>query len=374
MFWHNYFYRLKCVLRDRQMMFWTLLFPIILASLFFLALSNIGSIDNFEKINLALVLNSDSHENTAFLKAATETDLFNITEASEDQAHQLLNDNQVDGIVLFDQEPRLIVSRSGINQTIIKSFVDQYLQISSSLVTIMTNNPQVPVSSLINSLATPDEYINEVTSSRNQPDQVVNYFYSLIAMACLYGGFLGLKEITSIQADLSSEGARVSIAPTSKLKVFLSSILAATTVQLAVISLLMCFLILVLGVNFGDQLAYIALTCVVGSITGVSFGAFIAALVKRGEGVKIGILIGSTMAMSFLAGLMVENMKYIISQKLPILSYLNPASLITDSFYALYYYTDHSRFFTNILLLCAINIVFSVMTFLVIRRQKYASL
>lgn len=374
MFWHNYFYRLKCVLRDRQTMFWTLLFPIILASLFFLALSNIGSIDNFKQINLALVLNRDEHENTAFFKAAEEADLFNITKTSQEQANGLLNDNQVDGIIIFDRNPELIVSQPGINQTIIKSFLDQYLQISSTLTAIMTDNPQVPVAGLIDSLAASDDYITEVTSSRNQPDPVVNYFYSLIAMACLYGGFLGLKEISVIQADLSNEGARVSVAPASKPKVFLSSMLAATTIQVVVITLLMCFLIFVLKINFGDQLAYIALTCLVGSITGVSFGAFIAAIVKRNEGIKIGILIGSTMAMSFLAGMMFENMKYIISKNLPILSYLNPANLITDSFYALYFYTDHSRFFTNILLLCAFNVVFSIITFLVIRRQKYASL
>lgn len=355
-------------------MFWTLVFPIILGSLFYLALSNIGNIDNFEKINLAIVLNSDEAENTAFLETVTETDLFNITETSKDQAHELLNDNQVDGIILFDQNPELSVSQSGINQTIIKSFLDQYLQVSSTLNTIITDNPQALSSGLIDSFTDPTEYVTEVTPTRNNPDPVVNYFYTLIAMACLYGGFLGLKEITTIQADLSTEGARVSVAPANKLKIFLSSILAATTIQMVVIALLMCFLVFFLKVNFGDQLVYIAITCAIGSITGVSFGAFIASVVKREEGVKIGILIGSTMAMSFLSGMMVENIKYTISQNMPILSYLNPANLITDSFYALYYYPDHSRFFTNILLLCAFNIVFSTMTFFVIRRQKYASL
>lgn len=374
MFLHNYFYRLKCIFRDRQTMFWTLVFPIILGSLFYLALSNIGNIDNFEKINLAIVLNSDEAEHTAFLKTATETDLFNITETSKEQAHELLSDNQVDGIILFDQNPELIVSQSGLNQTIIKSFLDQYLQVSSTLNTIITNNPQALSSGLIDSLTDPTEYVTEVTPTRNNPDPVVNYFYTLIAMACLYGGFLGLKEITTIQADLSTEGARVSVAPANKLKIFLSSILAATTIQMVVITLLMCFLVFFLKVNFGDQLVYIAITCAIGSITGVSFGAFIASVVKREEGVKIGILIGSTMAMSFLSGMMVENIKYTISQNMSILSYLNPANLITDSFYALYYYPDHSRFFTNILLLCAFNIVFSTMTFFVIRRQKYASL
>lgn len=374
MFLHNYIYRLKCILRDRHMIFWTLLFPVILAILFDMALSNISNIDDFEKINLAIVLKSESEENTAFLEAADDTDLFNITDTSEAKANDMLNNNQVDGVILFDESPQILVSQSGINQTIIKSFVDQYLQITSTLTTIISDNPQSLNSGLIDSISDQQEYLSEVTPSRNAPDQLVNYFYTLIAMACLYGGFLGVKEITALQADLSDVGARVSVVPANKVKLFLSSILAAATVQLGVITLLMCFLIFVLQVNFGDQLAYIALTCLVGSLTGVTFGAFIAAVVKREEGVKMGILIGSTMAMSFLAGMMVENMKYMVSKNLPILSYLNPATLITDSFYALYYYPDHSKFYLNIAILCVFIAVFLSMTFFVIRRQKYASL
>ncbi|WKY48041.1 ABC transporter permease [Eubacteriaceae bacterium ES3] len=374
MFFHNYIYRLKCILRDRQMMFWTLLFPIILGSLFYLALSNISSIDDFEKINLAIVLKEDSEKGSSFLEAAKETDLFIISEPSQEEANEELFNNQVDGIILFDQTPALIVSQSGINQTIIKSFVDQYLQVSSTLTSIITDNPQALSAGLIDSLTDNQQYLTEVTPSRNNPDQLVNYFYTLIAMACLYGGFLGLKEITAIQADLSEVGARVSVAPANKLNIFLSSMLAAATIQMTVIAVLMSFLVFVLKIDFGDQLGYIALTCLVGSITGVSFGAFIASVVKREEGVKMGILIGSTMGMSFLAGMMFENMKYLVSKNLPILSYINPANLITDSFYALYYYTDHTRFYTNIILLCGFIAVFLTLTFLVIRRQKYASL
>ena len=58
MFFHNYKYRLKCIVRDKSMMFWTLFFPIILAILFNLALGNIGSADNFKPINLEVVKNS----------------------------------------------------------------------------------------------------------------------------------------------------------------------------------------------------------------------------------------------------------------------------------------------------------------------------
>ena len=88
----------------------------------------------------------------------------------------------------------------------------------------------------------------------------------------------------------------------------------------------------------------------------------------------MGILIGSTMTMCFLSGMMYADMKYIVATKIPILAYLNPANLITDSFYALYYYNTHTQFFTDILLLCGFTVIFSTITYFVLRRQKYASL
>ena len=138
--------------------------------------------------------------------------------------------------------------------------------------------------------------------------------------------------------------------------------------------MLLAFLIGGLGISFGNQIGYIALTCVVGSLTGVTFGTCIGSIVKKGEGLKIGILIGSTMIMSFLAGMMSADIKYIVMTKAPILGYLNPANLITDSFYALYYYNTHTQFFTDILLLCGFTLLFSSVTYFVLRRQKYASL
>lgn len=166
----------------------------------------------------------------------------------------------------------------------------------------------------------------------------------------------------------------MNMTPMHKAKMILASMGAAITFQLAVVSALILFLIFVLKIDFGNQIGYIALTGVVSSITGVTFGTFISSTNRKSEGVKVGILIGTSMLMSFLSGMMYDKMKYIINSKAPILGYLNPANLITDSFYALYYYDTHSRFFLNIGLLCGYSILFGVITYLSLRRQKYASI
>lgn len=384
MFMHNYLYRLKCIIRDKQNMFWTLIFPILLGTLFYLALSNVHSTENFTQIKLGIVDNDEYRSNTAFvnaIEAVSSTDnstnvnnLFHLTYISMEEADRLLENNDIKGYIYFDNEIKLVVKQSGINQSIIKGFLDDFIQTSSTLVTIINKNPAAIETGLLDNVSNRTDYIRKVTVSKSAPDTIVNYFYTLIAMACLYGGFSGLKEVTALQANLSPQGARVNMAPTHKLKLILASMSAATTVQLGVIAVLLGYLTLVLKIDFGNQLGYIALTCIVGTITGVTFGACIATVIKKSEGLKIGMLISLSMIMSFLSGMMYDKMKYIVSAKAPIFGYLNPANLITDSFYSLYYYDTHTRFFTNIVSLCCFIVFFSTITYLVLRRQKYASL
>jgi ABC-2 type transport system permease protein len=152
------------------------------------------------------------------------------------------------------------------------------------------------------------------------------------------------------------------------------SAFAAISVQVAQLTVLMLYLVYILKINFGDQIGYIALTGITGIFLGVTLGMLLSAALKTAESAKVGILIGVTMALSFLSGMMVMEMKYIISTNVPILAKLNPVNLLTDCFYTLYYYDDHHQFFNNIIMLWIFVLVFGAITYLILRRQKYASL
>ena len=362
------------------MIFWTFLFPILLATLFNMAFANLSSSGAFSEIKIGIVNNAEFNKNTDFIKAITsvsnadKNNLFNVKYTSKEEADKLLENSSIEGYIYFDHEIKLVVKESGIKQSVLKGFLDDFKQTSSTIVTITSKSPASIHNDLIESASNRIDYLKEVSVSKSVPDVTVNYYYTLIAMACLYGGFWGLKEVVSIQANLSPQGARVNMAPTHKLKVFSVSILAASTVQLMEIFALLAYLSLVLKINFGSEVGYILLTCAIGTITGVTFGAFIASIIKKEEGIKIAILIGFTMTMSFLSGMMYDKMKYIVNTTVPVLGYINPANLITDCFYSLYYYNTHTQFFTDIILLCCFTIFFSLITYFILRRQKYASL
>jgi ABC-2 type transport system permease protein len=378
MFVHIFIYRLKCLLRDRETVFWTLMFPIILAVLYNLAFSNLNKAEVFKAIDIAVVDNEQYRDDISFKTAMEEASrgedrLFNLTVASEQDAERMLKDNSIAGYIAAGNPPKLIVRKSGISQSIIKSFIDNYIQTVSAAKSILAENPAAG-QELFASIADSRQYVREVSGTSVEPDNVLNYFYSLIAMSCLYGGFFGMREITDIQADISPLAARVNTAPVHKLKAFISSVCAAFLVHVAEMFALLVFLRFVIKVDFGSKTGYVILTTVVGSAAGIAFGALVSAIAKKSENTKVGIIISVSMIGSFLAGMMYQGMKYIVAKNVPVLSWVNPINLVTDAFYRLYYYDGFSRYFLNLGALLIFIFTCCTVIYLIIRRRRYASL
>jgi ABC-2 type transport system permease protein len=376
-------YRLKCFFRDRQMLFWTLIFPLLLATLFNMAFSNLATIDQFISIKVAVVDTAEYQGNKVFQSAlasvsksetAAGSGMFQVALTDRAQAEKQLEDNLIDGYIYLENGIKLVVRRSGLNQTIIKSFLDDYSQTYDAVAGIVQVNPAALQEGLLAVVENRQDYMQDIPASRTTTDPAVIYFYSLIAMTALYGGFWGMRVVSEAQADLSPQGARVSVAPVHKFKRLLVDIAAAFVIQFAIVMIVIAYIALVLKSEFGSQWGYVVLTAFVSCFVGVSYGACIAALVKKGEGIKTGVLIGSTMLMSFFSGMMYHGIKYIVTQAFPFMAWVNPANLMTDAFYALYYYDTYDRFFQNIAWLLAFGIVFCLLTYIVLRRQKYASI
>lgn len=382
MFGHIFINRCKCLVRDTSVMFWTFLFPIILASLFALAFSNLSSAGRLGAIKIAVVNNDEYQSSHGFqaalasvAKSGTRGDagLFDVRLGSRRQADAWLKNNKIDGYIESRDGPRLAVRESGIKQTIIKEFLDDYLQKSTALTAIMRINPKAAPDAMAD-IQQNHNYIRAVSPTGAEPNTTLNYYFALVAMACLYGSYWGVKEVVAVQADLSPQGARASLAPVRKTRMLGPALCAASAVHIISVFILVAYLALILKVDFGNDLLKVLLTCVMGSLVGIFMGALIGAIIKKEEAVKIAVLITVSLLLSFLAGLMIADMKYIVTSSAPILAYVNPANLITDAFYSLYYYDTYSRFYINIGLLAVFITVFYIGIYLITRRQRYASL
>jgi len=114
--------------------------------------------------------------------------------------------------------------------------------------------------------------------------------------------------------------------------------------------------------------------CAAGAICGAAFGAMIGCVVKGSERKKSGVMIGISMIMSYMAGMMDIGVRHPIATKAPALALVNPANLICDALYSLYFGLGPARYGRSILLLLALAAVFSLIAYGKLRRQKYASI
>ena len=66
MFYHNFKYNLKILFRNRALVFWTYIFPILLGTLFSLAFSNIENKEKLDIINIDVVNDNNFNKSIAY--------------------------------------------------------------------------------------------------------------------------------------------------------------------------------------------------------------------------------------------------------------------------------------------------------------------
>lgn len=354
-----------------------------------MAFSNIENSEKLDVIDIAIVNNQDFKNNKelqeTFKKLSDKKSdeyLFNIKYVSEDKAKKLLDDHQITGYLIIEKdEPEIVVSKNGINETVFQYVVEQINQTSiivKDLIVSELENNETNIDyekidqDVLKKIQT--QFVNIENISNENLSYTMIEFYTLIAMVCLYGGILGVASMNQNLANMSSNGKRIHISPISKGKTILSSILASYMVQLIGITLLFIYTIFVLKVDYGTNFPLIILLALIGSLAGLTLGIAIAVLIKASETVKTGIMLSITMLGCFLSGMMGITMKYIIDKNVPIVNKLNPASMITDGFYSLYYYDTQNRYWFDIISLLIFSAVMIFLSLISLRRQKYDSI
>lgn len=381
MFFHNFKYRLKTVFHAKEEVFWILIFPILLGTCFYAAFSNVTeSTENFSTINVAIVLDDNSQSESikevfnSMSVDENEDGLLSITYCDINNAKSLLNKEDITGIIQFtENSPEIIVNEDGINESILKAIVDKYVQSADILANIGQKNPEA-LANVIDSIYNEVEYITTNNLSDGNMDMFTDYYYSLIAMTCLFGSLSGQSCAEKLKANISAQGMRKSLTPANRLVLILSDFSATYLLQIVANAILVCYLNFVLKINLGANFWLIMLTVATGSLIGVSMGIFIGSIPKISSTIKLTIISASTLFSSFLSGLMVGGIKYNIEEYIPIVNKLNPATIITDALYSLNVYDTYERFTVCIISLVAYCVIFCVASYLMTRRESYASL
>lgn len=382
MFFHNLKYSLKSLIKNKGLLFWTFLFPLLMATLFNMAFGNWVESEKFESIDIAIIKNSYYEDNEVAKRvfesiSSDEDRVFNITYVSDDVALKLLNDDKIAGYIkYYDGGSDITVKSNGISATIIKSVVDEidtYNVLFNDLIEKELTS-SFDIDKAVTEAIKKFENIQVKTKdvSVKKLDIAVIEYYSLLSMTCLYGGFIALTCISNSLASISSRGKRVEVAPTKKSVIILSSLLSSFIVQMIGALLLLAYLKLI-GVNLYANVLGLMVVTVLGVLAGIALGLLISVVNNKNEGVKFGIVIAVSMACSVLAGLTGVSLKYVVDSNFPIINKINPAAMITDGLYALYY-EDISRFNYNMISLIIFVVVLVFISVVSLRRKKYDSI
>ena len=96
----------------------------------------------------------------------------------------------------------MYIKNNGFSQSIIKTFLDTYEQKNQTINHIIQLNPDIVKNGQINLISNLfRNFIVDGGAKDKNPDNILIYFYSLIALSCIFGANWGFAEAVNIQAD-----------------------------------------------------------------------------------------------------------------------------------------------------------------------------
>lgn len=372
-------YRMKTMLRQRSLLFWSLAFPIILGMLFYFMFGSINDLEQFRKVPVGIPKNEALPEGFIQMmkEVKTENDvpLFEIKEYSDQKkAEEALQAEKIYGIIRQEKELSLIVKKSDNYSSLIKTFLDQYRENSTLIDQNAAKDPQKTADFVRNITDDTSVKIREIPLKGTDKDPYAQYFYALIAMTCLIGTMVGMHNGNDIQADLTTVGARRNVAPTPKLRQVLYDFIASYILYCIIVAIVVAVCVFVYDQDFGQNGCLVLVGGWIGSFTALAIGEMIALFIKGPVQKKEGVCVAVFMISSFLAGLQWGDITYILEEKCPVINRINPGTLIVNGFKSLSVYGDIKSYLINMVMLTLTGIACMAICIWKLRRARYESI
>ena len=357
--------KLKVCVNNKQNIFWTLMFPMIMGTLFTVAFGDIYDTYKFEPIKTAVVFDTDNTEiieqTKAFLEGVSSDGkkILDVQYMEYEEAEELLKDGEkVNGIIRVKEDGRLTLDlmSNGNFSTIQQSVVTSYNQSVSLIEKVAKEHPE-KLAKLLQGLEDSVSFVSSKSLGGDNKDPFVSYFYNLLAMTTMFAAMNSIRIGNNTQANMSKVGARANVSPVRRMTFQAAGLIAAYIVSVVVVELALTFMLLVLRVNFGGDVLMIYLTSALAALLGVSLGFFIGNIGSFNLDKKEGILVGITLLGCALSGLMYGDMKVIITEKAPIINKINPTAVISDSYYCLNMFGVGSRYLETVIYMAVLSAV-----------------
>lgn len=391
----------KSLVRTPSVIVWVLAFPLIMSAIFLFMFSGMRTDGVVDPVPVALVTPAGEKDGAPAGSFAQVVDV--LAEPGEDQlldlrhveaaadAADLLAAGEVDGYfeLADDGTPALTVGSAytlasadgatAVNRTILETVASSYVQSRALLEEVAQRDS----AALADPAAVADALGTQVDVEQTQitharPEEIVRYYYALLGMGALMASQAGMLAVAYAQPGVSALGARRAVSGTSRLRQLAGCVLGAWAVSTVALTLAFAFLRLVVGVDFGGREGLALVSVAVCALLATALGACVGALpIPAGISARSGILTALTCVLSLFAGLygtaameLADN----LAHTLPWTSWVNPAKLVCDTFYALYYYTSLAPFAARLAACVAGALALLAVAGAIFRRQSYEHL
>lgn len=426
--WASFKYSLLQLVRVPGVLIWTLVFPIVLGSLFVMMFGALDERAEAVSVNVVVVDEEQakgeersalSFENIAraaqagaqvgsvfdeetfggqafasFMEALGEGDdaLFNITYVSSPEEAAALvreslgTDDEYAGYVQYvDGEVRTVLAKATsaaetyeVELSILMMIMDRYVAEEALIKETLQKNPAALADpGFIETLMAPVEATVRASVTDNAPRESLRYYFALFGMAAFFGASIGLIGFQQIRANASALAARRSLGALSHGKTAFVTLLASWLLSFASLLVLFAFLVVIGGVDFGDRVGICILICLVASLCATALGCALAAIPKVPDQAKGGIVAGFVCVASLFAGLygtFAMDFADTVSQAAPWLDVINPIVQVCQAFYATMYYDTYAQTFGHLAILLVMALIFFALSARSLRRKRYASL
>ena len=290
-------------------MFWTVAYPILLSSLFFVIFSAISTRGISTAVNTGITETNPHRVIFNFIP------IVHVIPMEQEVADAALREGSIQVFIADDLSIRIY--KNGIAQTIIKNIVEQIKQTDALGIPIL-----------------PSAYRKQYIDSKNeQNNSMMILFYSLLAMVSIYSMFGAISIPERMQANISKLAVRMSAAPIKRFRLYLSGVLFFVCFNLASNLLYIGYVMLVLKLNLITDFAVTLPLLIYANLFGTAFGLCIGSIPKLTENTKVMIGVFSSLFLSFLSGMMSVSVKTALDTSFPLLSKINPIALFTDTLY-----------------------------------------
>ena len=290
-------------------MFWTVAYPIILSSLFFVIFSAINT------RGISAAVNTGITETNPHRAVFNFIPIVHVIPMEQEAADAALREDSIQ--VFIEDDLSIRIYKNGIAQTIIKNIVEQIKQTDALGIPIL-----------------PSAYGKQYIDSKDeQNNSMMILFYSLLAMVSIYSMFGSISIPERIQANISKLAVRMTAAPIKRFRIYLSGVLFFVCFNLASNLLYIGYVMLVLKINLITDFAVTLPLLIYANLFGTAFGLCIGSIPKMTENTKVMLCVFSSLFLSFLSGMMSVSVKTALDASFPLLSKINPIALFTDTLY-----------------------------------------